>query len=139
MRNPGKIIFGIIIALALLSIPVWVTQASGNADAVPELTYPTDEIIEEISGSADYGCLDSNTPEYMQVNHKDLLLKYRAYAVRTDAHGDTGDVYWTDANGNEVPFGLNATCLGCHTDRTVFCDQCHDYTATELGCWECHD
>ncbi|MFC2018109.1 hypothetical protein ACFLTQ_02270 [Chloroflexota bacterium] len=136
MRNPAKIIIGIIIFIALLSIPIWVTQASGNAeytiDSDPEFQLPDPAVVEQVSGSADYVCMEPT--DYMRLNHKKLLYEYRADAVRTDSEDDPGDV---TVYGQ--PFSVNGTCFACHTDRTVFCDKCHDYTATQMGCWECHD
>lgn len=137
MQNSGKIIIGIIIFLAILSIPVIVTQVSGNANYVPDPQPPDEEVVEAFSGSTDYECMEST--EYMRVNHMKLLLDYREWAVRDDNRSDPGDIYYIDANGNKKVFSLNGTCLGCHTDREVFCDVCHDYTATQLGCWDCHD
>jgi hypothetical protein len=139
MRNPAKIIIGIIIFLALLSIPIWVTQASGNAEKVPDLTLPTKEAMEVVTGDPDYtgGCIEDT--EYMRLHHMDLLYQWRAWAVRTDSDNDPGEVTWTDANGVKHVFSLDGTCLGCHTSREEFCNQCHDYTATQPGCWECHE
>jgi len=141
MRNPAKIIIGIIIFLALLSIPIWVTQASGNATDTPEskLVFPTKADMETVTGDPDYqgGCIEST--EYMRLHHMDLLYKWRAWVVRTDSDNDPGTVYWTDANGVEHLFSLDGSCLGCHTNREEFCNVCHDYTATQPGCWECHE
>ncbi|MBW2266037.1 MAG: hypothetical protein JRF28_07735 [Deltaproteobacteria bacterium] len=35
---------------------------------------------------------------------------------------------------------LQNTCMSdnCHAKKTEFCDQCHDYTAVEPYCWDCH-
>ena len=127
MQDFGKIIIGIIVFLVLLSIPVIVTQASGNADYVPVLEYPEGETE----------CIEDT--EYMRVHHMDLLIKYRSWAVRDDADtDDPGDVYWTDKDGNVQPFSLTGTCLGCHGDRDTFCNVCHDYMAVQPNCWDCH-
>jgi hypothetical protein len=134
MQDFGKIIIGIIVFLVLLSIPVIVTQASGNADYDPESKLA--ESLESIEANS---CINSNSAEYMRVHHSDLLYDYRTWAVRDDASGDTGDVYWTDEDGNKQLFSLNGTCLGCHTDRDAFCNVCHDYTAIQPNCWDCHD
>lgn len=139
MRNSAKIIIGIIIFLALASIPIWVTQASGNAEKVPELEYPTKEAMEAVTGDPDYPDVCIEDTDYMRAHHMDLLLRWQHWQVRTDQDNDPGEVYWTDANGVEHLFSLNGSCMGCHTDREEFCNQCHDYTATQPGCWECHE
>jgi hypothetical protein len=28
--------------------------------------------------------------------------------------------------------------MGCHVNKSEFCDRCHDYTAVTPYCWECH-
>ena len=137
MQDFGKIVTGIIIFLVLLSIPIIVTQASGNADYVTEdeLQLPDPEVVAEISGATNYSCMES--VEYMRVNHMDLLFEYRAWVVRDDANGDPGMIYWPE--GTDQPFSLNGTCLGCHTDRETFCNVCHEYADVQPNCWDCHD
>lgn len=131
MQDFGKIITGIIIFLVLLSIPIIVTQASGNADYVTEdeLVLPDESVATE--------CINGYSAEYMRVNHMDLLFDYRAWVVRDDASGDPGMIYWPE--GTDQPFSLNGTCLGCHTDRETFCNVCHEYADVQPNCWDCHD
>lgn len=144
MQDIGKIIVGIIIFLVLLSIPVIVSQASGNADYTPDPVLPTEEEVENFMestgyfiGSAEYRCVESI--EYMRVNHMKILYDWRAWAVRDDADGDEDISYYEDKDGNLWFMSLTETCLGCHTDRNVFCNQCHEYTATQPNCWNCHN
>jgi hypothetical protein len=33
---------------------------------------------------------------------------------------------------------LEETCFSCHDDKSNFCDSCHDYTAVDPYCWDCH-
>ena len=28
--------------------------------------------------------------------------------------------------------------MNCHTDKTKFCDQCHNYAGVTNKCWDCH-
>jgi hypothetical protein len=30
------------------------------------------------------------------------------------------------------------TCLECHSNKTKFCDQCHNYLDVQPYCWDCH-
>ena len=33
---------------------------------------------------------------------------------------------------------LSNTCMACHSNKTQFCDQCHNYLAVTPTCWGCH-
>ena len=33
---------------------------------------------------------------------------------------------------------LSNTCLDCHSNKTEFCDRCHDYASVRPYCWDCH-
>lgn len=153
MQDAGKVIGGIIVFLALLSIPIWVTQAAGNANEVanpvvdPEVVndfmaenYPDDVADYEsfIESNENYdGCIEST--DYMRLNHMKLLMNWRQWSVRDDTKGDLGvSTYTSEETGIEWFMSLTETCLGCHNDRDIFCNQCHEYTATQLGCFECH-
>jgi hypothetical protein len=28
--------------------------------------------------------------------------------------------------------------MDCHSDKTKFCDQCHNYLSVNPYCWDCH-
>ena len=163
MQDFGKIVIGIIVFLALLSIPVIVTQASGNADYTTdsELQLPDPAVVSQfiennVTGTAEQiqarensdppQCIEST--DYMRLNHMSLLLQWRTWVVRDDAdnnqddqvvksNGD-GDFYYIASDGTVWLMSLEGTCLGCHTDRTVFCNVCHNYTETTPNCWDCH-
>jgi len=141
MQDAGKIVIGIVIFLGLLTIPIWVTQASGNADYVPEPQVDM-EVVENFMAKNypdvvyDGECVESL--DYMRVNHMKLLIDWRQWSVRTDTEGDPGVSYYTATDGTKWYMGFAKTCLGCHNDRDVFCNQCHDYTATQTNCWDCH-
>lgn len=79
-------------------------------------------------------------PEFMRVNHMEVLLHRRDKSVR---HGDR-------AKGDTAKESLNA-CLTCHavagddnkpvgfSDPKHFCRTCHDYAAVKVDCFECHN
>ena len=145
MQDLGKIIIGIIVFLVLLSIPVIVTQATGNADYVPDPQPPSQDVLDNFIAEnypdfTDYdsSCIESK--EYMRLNHMNIIYDWRAWAVRDDADGDEDSSYYTSLDGKKEWFmSLTETCLGCHTDRDVFCNRCHEYTATQPNCWNCHN
>ena len=41
-----------------------------------------------------------------------------------------------DPGGGDVP--PEKSCLGCHEDKTKFCDKCHTYASVNPYCWDCH-
>lgn len=141
MQDAGKIFIGIVIFLALVSIPIWVTQARGEADTVPDPQVNMDVVAEFMAENypdIDYDneCIEST--DYMRLNHMKLLMGWRQWSVRDDTHGDPHVSYYTAEDGQEWFMSFTETCLGCHNDRAAFCTQCHEYTATQTGCWECH-
>jgi len=142
MQDFSKIVAGIIIFLVLLSIPVIVTQASGNSDYTPDPQVDMNVVEDFIADNYPYMDYDGECVEstdYMRKNHWRLLFDWRAWAVRDDADGDKGVPYYTATDGDEWFMSLNETCLGCHNDRDTFCNQCHNYTGIRPNCWSCHD
>ena len=120
MYDAGKIIAGIIIFLIVVTFPVWYLSSTGQADYVPQL---------EVAGG-ETECIED--AEYMRENHMILLDGWRDDYVREDIRT------YIASNGKEYPISLSETCLGCHTNKTEFCDQCHDYTGVKPYCWDCH-
>ena len=41
-------------------------------------------------------------------------------------------------DGREIEASLSGTCLRCHSDKTRFCDRCHDDAGVKPACWDCH-
>jgi hypothetical protein len=120
MRDKGRIIIGLIVFLILISFPVWYNVATGKATYKPELTMPTnsEQCVRET--------------EWMTAYHMDLLNEWRDQVVRE------GVRYETDEFGRTTEMSLTHTCLDCHTERSEFCDKCHDYMSVEPYCWDCH-
>jgi hypothetical protein len=42
------------------------------------------------------------------------------------------------ADGKPVTMSLVGTCMRCHSNKSQFCDACHNYLAVSPYCWECH-
>jgi hypothetical protein len=36
------------------------------------------------------------------------------------------------------PTDRDATCLGCHKNKSEFCDRCHSYSGVDPYCMDCH-
>jgi len=121
MYDANKIIPGLIIFFALVSFPIWVTAASGKIAYVPE-----PEIV-----TGEEQCVE--TAEFMRANHMDFLIDWRETVVRE------GHRTWVSEDGREYDMSLTNTCLDCHSNKSDFCDQCHDYVGAQPDCWTCHN
>ena len=125
MYDTSKIVIGIIVFLAIFTIPFWYSQVSGDADEMPVLVIPSeagDECVEDV--------------DYMRAKHMDLLNTWRDDVVRGADREHESEEY----PGVIYDKSLTDTCLEqCHTNKSEFCDQCHGYVNVEPGCWECHN
>ena len=120
MYDGGKIITGLVIFLALITLPFWYNQASGEAGVKPEPKIETE-------ASA---CVAP--VEYMRSSHMVMLNEWRDMAVRG------GNRVYEAPDGKKHEMSLSNTCLECHSNREEFCQQCHDYVGVGPYCWDCH-
>ena len=124
MYDTGKIIAGIVIFIAIFSVPFWYSSVvTGDADEVPD--------IKIVDGAGDQ-CVEST--DYMRAKHMDLLNNWRNDVVRG------ADRTYVSESGEQFDKSLTDTCLEqCHTNKSTFCDECHTYVNVEPGCWDCHN
>jgi hypothetical protein len=61
-----------------------------------------------------------------------LLDEWRHTVVRD------GERYYKAKNGKVYYKSLQTTCLDCHSNKSKFCDQCHNYVGMVPYCWTCH-
>jgi hypothetical protein len=122
MYDGKKIIIGLIIFLGLVTIPIWYNAASGKISYVPKPELPADKTKKE--------CVEPKN--FIRVNHKQFLEDWKASVVR-----EGGRTYQA-SNKKKYTMSLNRTCMSCHTDKTKFCDQCHNYMGVTNKCWDCH-
>lgn len=120
MHDASKIILGLVIFLVLITFPFWFSIASEKSGYVPEPKLPEDQ----------ESCVESR--EYMKALHMDLLDQWRDSVVRD------GKRVYVSSTGKRYEMSLTGTCLGCHEEKTEFCDKCHDYVGAEPYCWDCH-
>ena len=126
MYDKGKILIGVVLFLAVFTIPFWYSQATGDADYEPHPD--TSALI-----AAGKTCVES--PDYMREKHMDLLNDWRFEVVR-----GADREYVSEEYGTVFDKSLTDTCLElCHDNKSDFCDQCHDYVAVEPDCWDCHN
>ncbi len=138
-----KIFGGLAIFVALIIAPVAYNIALGSKDGDkrPELQKAADSqpvgsaLRQALTGRKD--CLMSSA-EAMREEHMDLLNNWRNEYVRDGKVLHTGKFSKWPGTGKPVLKSLSKTCLGCHADRTKFCDRCHSYASVKPYCWECH-
>jgi len=130
MYDAKKVIPGIIIFLALLTLPFWYSQATGKADEKPN------PVILPEAGSQ---CVESAA--WMRENHMKLLNDWRNSVVQHDNR------VYISKDGEEWVKSLSATgaedphdkgCLDCHSNVDQFCIQCHDFVDADPDCYDCH-
>lgn len=122
MFDSGKIFLGIIIFVALFTYPVWYLFTTGEAAKKPGLVLPEGEDQLECVHSA----------EFMRASHMDLLNDWRDKVVRE------GQRIYINPAGNKFEMSMTKTCIGCHSNKAEFCDQCHNYLEVNPYCWDCH-
>jgi len=119
-----KIITGLVIFLGLMTFPFWYSR--GKVIPPPELKLDTPAIQK----LAEKRCVEP-TP-YMRASHMTLLDSWRDSAVRE------GHQVYAASDGKKYSMSLSNTCLGCHSNKEKFCDQCHNYSGAKPVCWSCH-
>ncbi len=119
MYDGGKIITGVIIFLALVTFPFW-GNLGNAAYQRPELEKPAEakKCVEPV--------------DFMRGNHMQMLNQWRDFVVRD------GERIYIAKDGSQYNMSLTNTCLGCHNDKTKFCDRCHNSLAVAPYCWDCH-
>jgi hypothetical protein len=121
MYDGGKIIAGLVIGLLLLLSPFLYNAGKAAKAPEPELTAKAKEAS---------NCVKDKS--YMQSSHFSLLDKWRHEVVRD------GERYFKSSDGKIYYKSLQLTCMECHSNKTKFCDQCHNYMSVRPYCWECH-
>ncbi|MFH1861484.1 MAG: sulfate reduction electron transfer complex DsrMKJOP subunit DsrJ [bacterium] len=123
MNDRGRILFGLLIFLILMTFPIWYNLLNG-VTAMPELIVPTKDVPGKDR------CVRS--VEYMRPYHMDLLNEWRDVVVRE------GHRIYVAEDGRKFNMSLSNTCLDCHANKEEFCDRCHTYMEVSPYCWDCH-
>jgi hypothetical protein len=126
MYNGGKIIIGLIIFVGLVTFPI--LYNGGKATAKPDPKIDTPEILK--LPESERKCVESKT--VMTHGHMKLLYQWRDWVVRD------GDTIYTNAEGKQYTMSLQNTCMKCHSNKSKFCDECHNYADVKPYCWDCH-
>ena len=121
MYDGGKIITGLVIGVGLLLFPVFYN--AGKAAKAPE------RVLTEKAKAAQQ-CVEPKS--FMTTEHMKMLDEWRQQVVRDDVR------YYKSTSGRMYYKGLQTTCMDCHSNKSKFCDQCHNYMGVDPYCWDCH-
>lgn len=119
-----KVIIGIVLGVALITLPFWLNMGQNHEKREVSLDTPVIQAMEEKK------CIEDT--DYMRANHMKLLAQWRDAIVRR------GDTIYVASDGQEYVRCMQETCFYCHSNKEQFCDACHDYVGAQLNCWECH-
>ena len=125
MYDGWKIILGIIIFAAIATFP-FIYDVGKASIPPPEPNIDTPEIQK----MAVKKCIESKP--FMQEEHMVMLNNWRDWVVRD------GNRIYTASDGQQYPMSLQNTCMRCHSNKSKFCDECHNYMAVKPYCWDCH-
>jgi len=121
MYDGGKIIAGLIIGLGLFLLPFFYNAGKAAKAPDPQLTAKAKEAKQ---------CVE--TTPYIRTSHMKLLDEWRQTVVRN------AERYYKGQGGKVYYKSLQITCMDCHSNKSKFCDQCHNYMGVTPYCWECH-
>lgn len=117
---------GLAIFLVVFGAPLLLNMGKVHPVPQPSLDTPAIQKLAE----KERQCVEPT--EWMRANHMQLLWDWREQVVRT------GERYYTTSQGKKVLASLSNNCMECHSNKSQFCDQCHNYVAVAPNCWGCH-
>ncbi len=120
MYDRRNILIGLGIGVLILLFPFF--YGAGKAAKAPEPT-----LTDKAKGAKE--CVAPLV--FIRAQHMKLLDTWRQEVVRQDIR-----YYHTD--GKTYYKSLQLTCMECHSNKTKFCDQCHNYMGVSPYCWDCH-
>ncbi len=127
MNDKKWIITGLLIFFAVCTSLFWYNMFVSDVSSAPE---PVISDKAKAAGS----CILSK--EEMKSEHMQILDKWRETVVRQ------GERVYVAPGGKEFNMSLSSgenSCIGCHSNKTEFCDRCHDYASVRPYCWDCHN
>jgi hypothetical protein len=125
MYDAGKIIPGLIVFLAIAAFPFLYNQGDAGRKPDPKIDTPAIKALGE-----EKRCVEPK--DFMKAEHMKLLNDWRDTVVRG------GNRVYVGAGGKHYTMSLQNTCMNCHSNKTKFCDECHNYMAVIPYCWQCH-
>lgn len=122
MYDSWKILIGLILFLGIFTFPLWYNPTVGEIKKEPGIVLPP--------ASKGTECVKSTNE--MRISHMNLLNDWRDEVVRR------GRRDYTSFTGKKFEMSLSKTCLNCHSNKSEFCDKCHNYLGVNPYCWNCH-
>jgi len=133
LYDGGKIIFGLVVFIAIATFPFTFNMVMGKGAKAPEPKTDTPEIqkwaAENNNGKKE--CVEPR--EFMRAEHMQLLNDWRDSVVRDYNRG-----YISNASHKRFNMSLQNGCMQCHSNKKKFCDECHTYMSVKPYCWDCH-
>jgi hypothetical protein len=125
MYDGWKIIIGLIVFVGIATFPFLYDVGKAS---IP----PPDPKIDtpEIQKMAVKKCVESKS--FMRAEHMVMINNWRDAVVRD------GNRLYTSNDGQQYTMSLQNTCMKCHSNKTKFCDECHNYVGVKPYCWDCH-
>jgi hypothetical protein len=134
MNSKGSVIFGLVIAIVVLTLPFWYAmgqRVTGRSEPAPSVPKPTNS----------EHCVEKD----MRARHMQVIDEWRDTVVRD---GVAEKYESQDFPGEAYERSLTKTCLmQCHataeggegaTVQDRFCNECHQYANIRPYCWDCH-
>src|SRR4030042_163901 len=125
MYDENKIIPMIIIFVALVTFPLWYNLGKAAPKPDPKIDTP---VIQALQNKQ---CIEPKAA--MKTTHMKILDEWRNDVVRGDYSGPM-----PTADARVFEKSLQNGCMKCHSNKTKFCDQCHNYMEVKPVCWDCH-
>ncbi len=122
----NKVAVGLVIFVVIFTIAFWKNLGKAVPPPKPKLETPAIMKLPE----KDRKCVEDL--QFMRERHMRLLVDWREQVVRT------GDREYINSQGKKFYISLSNTCMECHTNKSQFCDECHNYVAVVPNCWGCH-
>jgi hypothetical protein len=122
----NKVAIGLVIFVVIFTIAFWKNLGKAIPPPKPQLNTPAILKLPE----KERKCVEDL--QTMRERHMRLLIDWRDQVVRN------GDRTYTNSEGKKFLVSLSNTCMECHSNKTQFCDQCHNYVSVVPNCWGCH-
>ena len=129
MYNGGKIIIGLAIFVAFVTLPFYNNFGKANAKPEPKTDTPAIKEVQAQLGKKEV-CIEPKA--VMKGEHMQMLNNWRDSVVRD------GNRIYVASDGKHYNMSLQNTCMKCHSNKKEFCDKCHNYMAVTPYCWDCH-
>lgn len=126
MYDGWKIIVGLIIFMIFVTLPFTWSTGKEYLKVDPKIDTPEIQKLPE----AERKCVESK--EFMRKEHMKMLIDWRDAVVRD------GKTLYVNSQGKSFNMSLQNTCMQCHTNKSKFCDECHNYVGVKPYCWDCH-